>query len=323
MTSLFDPGKSDRNAASAKANQGIFTGGSATGAGGVTAGFDFSGGKANVTGGLGSFEGLMQQLQGLGGFGADLAQQGLPPELLALGQGTISELGQIDVNSNKNQFGQKALKQLVKADLKTATADPFDLGQGIADKLRERESARQDRKVASTFDRLKATGKLGTTGCAGIAGELDRSLSDQNLGFDIAGLNFGAGRQDAARGGVLGGTQGLESIHGRNFAESFQIENLEGNRALQQFGVGEQLHSSMLDQIGTGTGVAGQGAQIAALLQQLPAGMLEQLLAAGGSSSSSFFNAAGIDQGNAQMAKSPLLEAIKTAGSFIKPFDFN
>ena len=51
----------------------------------------------------------------------------------------------------------------------------------------------------------------------------------------------------------------------------------------------------------------------------IPAGMLEQLLAGSGASSGTFFNAAGVNQGNAQLAKSPILESIKTAGGFLAP----
>ena len=100
----------------------------------------------------------------------------------------------------------------------------------------------------------------------------------------------------------------------QQFGVASQLADTEGQRALQQFGVGSQTFDLSLQnqQVGSAQALAGAGG--AGGIAQLPLAFQQALLQAGGAASGSFFGAAGVNQNNAQLAKSPLLEAIKAAG---------
>jgi len=314
--SLFDPGKSDRKRAAALAQEGILRGTSATGPGGISAGFNFAGGQGSLNLGLGSFQSTLDQLQGLSASGFAQAQGGLPSDLTGLGEGTIGRLGQIDVSQLQNQQDFAGLGNIFQSALGTAGADPFDLGADISSRLRQLSERRNQRTVNKTFDRLKASGKLGTTGGAGIAAELEQNIFDQGLQFDLAGLQAGQGIQRDAFARALGASGQREAIGARQFGESFGLEQLGGERALQQFGVGSNIFQQFLQNqqqgANIGFGAAAQGMN----LSQLPLAFLQASQGAAGQASNSLFAAAGINQQNAAMAKSPFLEALNAAGQF-------
>jgi hypothetical protein len=216
--------------------------------------------------------------------------------------------------------GKKDLAGLGKIfdrSVTTASKDPFELGSEISDRLRGLSERRNNRLVAKTFDRLKASGKLGTTGGAGIAGELDATLQEQDLKFDLAGLDFGQRQIGDAIRAAFGASQGREGIKSRMFQESAGIEQLEGNRALQQFGVGDQLFQDFLagqhQTLQTGqVGLAATG--MAGNLSQLPLAFMQAMQNAGTAASNTNFAQAGVLQNNAAMAKSPFLEFMNTVG---------
>jgi len=323
LSDLFDPGRDDRDAAAALAEQGIITGGSSTGPGGISTGFNFQNGQGSFTSDLGSFAPLLQQLQQLSSQGATQAGAGLPPALQALGISTIDELGDIDINRLTNEQDFAGLGQIFQGALGTAGADPFDLGADISARLRALSENRNQRNVNDFFDRLSSTGNL--TSSAGIqrAGDLEQNIFEQGLQFDLAGLNAGRGIQSDAFARLLGASQGREAIGARAFGEQFATEGLEGQRALEQFGVGNELFSQLLRSQGQGANIALGGAQGAGALAQLPLAFQNALLASTGVASGSNFNAAGINQGNAQLAQSPLQELIKTLGGFFESAGIN
>ena len=320
MSSIFDPGRADRNTAAGQAQQGIITGGQATGPGGISAGFNFSGGQGSINSSLGSFAPLLAQLQGLAGQGFQQAGGGLPPELMALMGGTIDRLGQQDISQLTNQQDFAGLGDVFQSSLATAQADPFELGSGISAKLRQLSERRNSRLVNRTFDRLKASGNLGSSAGLERAGNVERGIFEQGLNFDLAGLQAGQGIQRDAFGRLMAASQGREAIGGRQFGESFAIENLGGQRALQQFGVGsqgfQQFLQNQMQGFNIGAGATGAGAN----LSQLPLSFLAALQGTTGQASNTQFAAAGINQNNASLAQSPFLQALNAAGGFASGF---
>ena len=305
LDSLFDPGKEDREAAARLAQQAVITGGNFSGPGGIGGSFDFSGGQGGMNLGLGSFQGALDQLQGLSGSLLSQAQGGLPSELQQLGQGAIDRLGNIDVNRLQNQSDFNQLGQLFGSAAATAGRDVFDMGSEVSSRLRQLSERRNQRLVNKTFDRLKRSGKLGTTAGAGIAGELDMNLRDQALQQDLAGLQFGQSELQRAFGNVLGASQQREAIGGRQFGEEFGLEQLGGNRALQQFGVGQGMFESLLrNQL--------QGTQNTA---QLPLAFMQALGGMQGQAANSALGSADLMQQNAAMQTSPLMQLALTAGT--------
>ena len=314
---LFDPGRPDRDAAAGLAQQGIFTGGGASGPGGITAGFDFTGGQANVDLGLGSFEPLLGGLQGLSQSGIDQAQGGLPPEFMELLRSSIGGIGGVGTpQGNQNQLGTEGLSQIFQSSLGTATADPFDLGADISSRLRSLSERSNARRFNKFTDRLQRSGNLTSSTGTQRLGELEALEREEGLKFDLAGLSAGQSIQRDAFGRTLGAFGGLESSAGRTFGEQFQGAGFDVNKILSQFGIGAQGQQIGLQSQQVGLQQATAGAGAAQNLAGLPIQFLQAMLGAGGASSSTFFNAAGINQGNAQLAKSPLLEALKAAGGF-------
>ncbi len=318
MSSIFDPGADDRAAAGAAANAGVMSSGGATGPGGISAGFDFSGGNISTNFGAGQFDPLIGAGIGLAQQGVSQAGGGLPPELMALGQGTIDQLGgDINVNRLGNESDFAGLGDVFQSALSTATADPLTLGSEISDRLRALSERRNNRLVSKTFDRLKRSGKLGTTGGAGIAGELDATLQEQDLKFDLAGLEAGRGMQGDAMQRLLGASGQREAIGARQFGEEFGLQQFADNRALQQFGVGSSMFDQFLKNQFQGANIANMGTNLAAGVSQIPLAFMNSLINAGTASSNTNFAAAGVHGQNAAMAKSPFLEALNAAGSFM------
>lgn len=315
LSSIFDPGKGDRDAAAAQAKEGIITGSSFTGPGGISGGFDFSGGKGSSTGSLGSFQGALDGFQGLTQAGLAQAQGGLPPELQALGQGTIDQLGG-DVNQLTNEGNFAGLGDIFQSSLKTAQADPFELGAGVSSKLRALSERRNNRKVNKMFDRLKASGKLSHAGGAQIAAEMDANIFDEGLKFDLAGLDAGRGLQSDAIGRAFGSAGMREQIGARHFGESMGINQFQDNAALQQFGVGSSMFDSFLRNQAQGANIAGGANSMGMALAQMPLAMQQQIMQMTQGASNTNFAAAGVHQQNAAMAKSPFLEALNAAGQF-------
>ncbi len=316
LSDIFDPGKKDREAAAGLAQQGIITGGQATGPGGISAGFDFSGGVGSITSDLGTFAPALEGLQGLSAQGLAQAQGGLPQGLKDLGASTIGRLGEMDVSRLQNQQDFAGLGQIFQGAMGTAQADPFDLGADISARLRSLSERRNQRGVNKMFDRLKRTGNIGTATGIGRAGDLERNLFEQGLQFDLAGLQAGQGMQQQAFQRALGASQGREAIGARQFGEEFGMEQLGGQRALQQFGVGDQQFQQFLANQQQGANIGIAGTQAAAGLSQLPLAFQQALMQSTGQASGTMFGAAGISQQNAAMAKSPFLEALNAAGSF-------
>jgi hypothetical protein len=124
-----------------------------------------------------------------------------------------------------------------------------------------------------------------------------------------------------AFGRVMGAGQAREGIAGRTFGEGMALEQMQGQRAMDQWGVGAGLFGLGLQgqQVGTQTGLA--QLQTAMGMQQLPMQQLQQMAGLTGLASGSNFNLASIHQGNASLAKSPFLEALNAVGQFAGNID--
>ena len=286
-------GGKSRKKAGQRLDDAAFTGGNFSGTGGIGAGFDFSDNSANVTTSLGDLGPMFQQLLQVSQGGLDQAQGGLPPELAALfsgAQGAIGGLGQ------GNQSNFQGLGDIFNSSLQTAQADPFALGAGVSDKLRQISERKNQRLVNNTFDRLKSSGKLGTTGGANIAGQLEQNLFDQGLQFDLAGLQAGQGLQQDAFGRVMGATQGREGIAGRGFSEGLQA-------IMSQVGIGQQGFQDLMQSQQQGANIGFGAGQQAGQLSQLPLAFLQAMQGIGTTSSNSLLGAASGFQANAELTQ--------------------
>jgi hypothetical protein len=272
LSDIFDPGKADREQASSQAQAGIINLTNTSGPGGITAGSEFADGQGTTELGLGSFQPLLDQAQGTASQG--FAQAGAGFE-------DFSQFG---------DFG--SLGDIFKGAQSTAQADPFDLGADVSARLRALSERRNQRTVNRTFDRLKASGNLGSSAGIARAGDLERNMFEQGLQFDLAGLQAGQSLQKDAFSRVLGSQQSRGNIFQQFLANQAQGAN-----------------------IGFG------GIQSAAGLAQLPLSFLQAGGAEASRASNTNFAAAGISSQNAANAKSPFLEVLNAAGGLATGFN--
>lgn len=158
-----------------------------------------------------------------------------------------------------------------------------DLLTGYEDRLgtlRANAQTGNERLVNKTFNNLFGTGKLGTTGGAGIAEGLQNSLDQQDLGFQTQafgdslaaqGQLFGQGLAQNAQGinalnsAISGNNAGLanllnfgtnaQNLESNLFNRGFTLNNLAENRAdtrlrraMDMFGFGTGLEDRGIDQ---------------------------------------------------------------------------
>lgn len=332
LLDFLDPGKDDRERAAELAEDSIFQGGTATGAGGVTAGTSFdSEGRANISTGLGSFESLLQLLQGSG---SNFLQPGGNAEnadafsmLQSVFSGSFGDLGAPDLDrslSNKQDFS--ALGSQFQSDIAFAGQDPFALGASISDKFRPGLERAQGTLRNTTFDRLFSSGKASNSQAASpILEGLQTRFGEQNRELDFFGLQQGQGLIQSAFGRALAASNQREQIGGRNFRESFGSAQLLGQNALSRFGIGSGVFDSFLRNQQQQQTLGSAGIQNAAGLSQLPLSFLNAINAAGGLRGQTGLGAADINATNAANATSPFLEALNAAGQFasnIKPEGF-
>ncbi len=318
LSKIFDPGKGDRKKGKKLAGESVLRGGELEGPGGIGAGFSFDPktGEGTSQLSLGSFAGALPQFQQLATQGFEQAGAGIPG-LEALGQRTQDRLGNIDIQRLQNQGDFQGLGQIFQQAQGVAGADPFDLGAETSNRLRALSERRNQRQVNKFFDRLKRGGNL--TGSAGIerAGDLERNLFEQGLQFDLAGLQAGQSLQRDAFGRLIGASGQREQIGARQFGEEFATEQLGGERALQQFGVGTSTLDAFLRNQQQGANIAGAGVAGGVGLAQSPLAFLQAQQSLQSNRSSTQLGASGQFLTAANQAKSPFLEAVNTAGSFI------
>lgn len=262
---FLDPGKEQREAGVAQAEEAVIEGTGVTGPGGISAGTQFADGQATTQLGLGSFAPFLSALQGLGQQGIGQAGQGF------------------DEFAQQSDFA--GLGDIFQGALGTATADPFDLGADVSNRLRELSARRNDRNINRQLSRLQASGTADSVSGIFQKSETAQNLREQGLKFDLAGLQAGQSLQKDAFGRALGAVGGRGNIF-QNF--------LANQRQGADIGFG--------------------GVASAAGLSQLPLAFLAGGGAEASRLSNSLFGASQSNLNAAEMAKSPFLEALNAAG---------
>jgi len=191
-SSSFNPGKKDRKLAR-KALKGMnFSGGNMFGAGGLGGGFSFdSAGNFSSNQSLGAFQPLFEAMMQSSGQGFEGMSQ-----ILSQMQGQTGGLEEI--------FGSAS---------KIAAQDPMQRGEDFASNLRARRAGSARSEINNTFDRLFASGGLSnqTTREQTLDAE-SRRLADEDLGFDMAGAQFGEASVQNAFARAMGSNSQLGSM---------------------------------------------------------------------------------------------------------------
>lgn len=394
LSNLFDPGRGDRSNASMIANSAgaQITGGTARGPFDILGAFGFVGPDQRFTSRarLGDLQPAANALvrtaknnighgaTNLGFLGeimrgsmADLG--GSAPQSMnfrsSLGRLPSSTGPNIMANAPESMSGFSGLGSIFSSALPVANADPFALGADVTANLREQALPGQQRAVNSAMDRLFASGRLGTTGGAQAMEALANAQNQQDLQFQLAGLEAGRGLQSDAMARAISAFGGNESMAGRMFGESlageqlrtgtalsaeqlaqgrmFGVENaaqgrdalamqnlsrmfgerlaggqFEAQNAMSRFGMGTSMADALLQNLVTGNNIGISSIGAATGLAQLPLAFQQMALQANIARSNANLSRAGVQQVNASMAKSPLLEGINAIGQFFNPINF-
>jgi hypothetical protein len=194
--SAFNPGKRDLKKAKKVLKNADFKGGSLFGAGGLGAGFSFDEkGNINTRTSLGEFAPLFQQMLGLSGD--------------AFGRAG-NMMGNID-----QQFAptQEGLANIFASAEGIASQDPLQRGSAFADMLRQRRSGSARSEINNTFDRLFQSGGLSNQVTREQTLDAEsRRLADEDLGFDMAGAQFGEMSVQNAFQRAMGASQQQQAI---------------------------------------------------------------------------------------------------------------
>jgi hypothetical protein len=188
----------------------------------------------------------------------------------------------------------------------TATADPWELGSQVSDKLRALAERKNKREAMKMFDKLRSNGQMSSSMGAARAFELDNQQFEQGMQMDLAGLDAGRGLQSDAMQRLMQAQQGRAGLN----------QQLDAN-SINSAGLSSSLLDAFLKNQSQGVNIGLANATGGQNLAQMPLSFMQAMLAAGGASSNSFFQKAGVDQNNAAMAKSPFLEAVNAAGGFM------
>jgi hypothetical protein len=322
LDKLFDPGKKDRRAGQQAAADATFTGGSTTGPGGITSGFDFSGKRGTTQFGLGSFDPLLQGLQQAGAAGLSQSQAGLPPHLQALFASAQEDLATPHLAHTDLGSTMGGLQQLFQSQLGTATADPFALGSSVSERLRALSERRNKNEVQNQLAQLQQSGRLGASFGVAEAFETQARQDRQGLEFDLAGLQAGQGIQQNALAALFGASQGIQNVGAQQFGQQLSGQQLLADFANARFNQGSLAHQLELAQKQQGFQQGTGAVQSAAGLSQLPLAFQNALLQAQGLKSDVDLGRATTNMQAASLAKSPLLEAVNTVGQFFSPIQF-
>jgi hypothetical protein len=318
LSNLLDPGKKDRQRAGAAAGAAQFDSLNAFGPMGLSAMFSSNNGNPRSSYGLGQFQPMATNLLGMAQGGLNISGAGLDPRLLGLGNQAINAIGMNAPSSIGNQWFTGGLGQMFQQAMGTANADPFDLGQQTTDLLRQRAVRSNQNAVSNEFSRLFASGGLSNQAVREqVTNQMSENLDQQDLGFQIAGLEQGRMLQGDAVNRMMGAFGALESNAARRFGEQISSSELLRQNALSRFGVGMDLQNALLGQMGFGANLATSLLGASTGLTQLPIAFQNAALNAQGVKSNADLGAAGVHATNAANARSPLLEGINAIGSFM------
>lgn len=124
------------------------------------------------------------------------------------GESIISQLGGIagtlgSINPSMGQFGQAATNALGSL----GSFDPNQLAADYANNLRAAARPAEENAANRLAQNLYNTGRLGSTGGAGLMGELGKSLEEADIQRTIAGQQL-AGQEQSRLAGMAQGLQG-------------------------------------------------------------------------------------------------------------------
>jgi hypothetical protein len=295
MSSIFDPGKKARQAAQGMAEGGLIDNVSSSDS--VFGGGNFADGRFTSTQGqLGQMmtPQIMQQMGNL--FGQDFGMGALN----AAGQDALGGLGPLQTNQAQTfqapaqqQFQSGLMGNLfsdAQKHLDILGKSPEELGAGQLDIARQIAAPEEQRARVGQQSNLFAQGRMGTTGGAGqqqalmeaqnmadlqrqqmafqqgqaIQGQAGQALSNvigqglglQGMGNQINAQNFGQ---------ALQGSQQNEFLRQGQFGRDYQTGGFNAQRALDRFGVGQNIFNSGMQasmapwqQLGMGMNAMGQ-----------------------------------------------------------------
>lgn len=196
FSDIFNPGKKDLDRARRALERARFQGGSIQGAGGLGGSFRFNNGQLIGNTSLGSFSRFLPMLQGA-------SEQFLGQ----IGDGTMDRI--------REQLSPdlQAFADILSSSAPIASMDPLERGGQVTDLLRQRASRGSQNLVNSTFDRLFASGGLSNQVTREqVTGDLRRQLADEDLGFQLAGINQGEQSVANAFQRVLQASQGKQGL---------------------------------------------------------------------------------------------------------------
>lgn len=221
LDNMFNPGKTHIKRANRALRTAGFRGGYMTGVGGLRGGFSFDD------------EGNLQSHQSLGQF------QPLFEQLLGQSQGAFGRAGEgFAEYTDRFDPMMQGMGEIFAHAQRIAAMDPLERGEQITDLLRQRASGSAQRGIQDTFDRLFRSGGLSNQRMReDVLDAQSRRLADEDLGFQMAGINFGEQsvsnafqRALGSQGSMLGTTLSLENLR-----------NLFMNQGTGMLGAGQRL----------------------------------------------------------------------------------
>lgn len=241
FSNMFNPGKKYLRAASRYLERAEFKGGNIGTAGGIRGGFTFDD-EGNLIQGptsLGQFQGAFQQLLGAGQGFLDASTMA-PEDLLA-------EFG---LGGNTDE-----LRRIFQQNAALAGQDPLQRGEQITDLLRSRRERGAQNLVNSTFDRLFASGGLSNqTTREQVTGDMRRQLADEDMGFQLAGIEYGENSVQNAFARMMGAQQSMSS----NAALGAGLREQLFNQGMASIGGAQQLDMAPLAMMNMVAALQGQ-----------------------------------------------------------------
>lgn len=232
-----------------------------------------------------AYQGIQGQLTSgasglLGGLGTLNQNGGINPYL----QGTMDQYNQQSTSGPINPGTQTSLSTGIGDQFNSASSgflgalgsfNPQDAASSYTNNLRAQALPQQQQAAQSLAQNLFNTGRLGSTGGANLYGQLTQAQNQQDLGFQLAGQQYGGQEQSriAGLGQSLGqaGT-GINAQYGQlnnqfqndQFNRNIQSDQYTNQRAQQRFQNAMSLFGSGLQnqqvQQGNALGLL-QGAQ--------------------------------------------------------------
>ena len=227
FSDTFNPGKKYRKQAARALQRAQFKGGNMTTAGGLSAGFSFGdNGEFYSRQSLGDFAPLFQRLLGMSGDFFDKA---------TTGAAEVAE--RFDPN-------MQALQAVFGSSADIASQDPLERGGEVTDLLRARRLPSARNEINRTFERLFQSGGLSNQVTREqVLDAESRRLGDEDLGYQLAGIQQGEQSVQNAFTRMMGAQGGMQGMLG--FLEAMQGQDLQ--RGMAALGGAQALNAMPMD----------------------------------------------------------------------------